>query len=481
MKKIRKAGPVVLAAIFVMASLSIVSQLYIQRQASLRQAALDAAASRSEFTAEEIGEDIDYLRYLLTAVHPGEIQSFPLPDILPQLDAFAASVGGPMTRRDLYLALAPILASMNDEHASVFPPASSADSRLFPLAVAFVGGRIFVTRVPPGDTATAPGHEIVSINGVAAAALQRNLAAFHSGTRDAQKFFYAQEAFGADLAAVYDFEGVFDVIFRDPLSNEMYERPVAGSVRTNSDAAAFSFRRVARDTMLFTYTAFEDIDNEFPDFLDDLFETMHKERMDKLVIDIRRNRGGAAAFGDDILGFLSTEPWSQLSRVDVRISEEARNDFIANVPAAVRWLPVRYFHPLLRPLWAGTMGEVASVTFDAAVPAANPLRFEGDIYLLIGPGTMSSASLFAATLKAYGLATLVGESTGGFATMYGNVIDAYLPNTKLKVWMPTSVVHGNSQGPVEPHYRVAQSAADRERNTDTVLQYALALAETVSQ
>jgi C-terminal processing protease CtpA/Prc len=57
---------------------------------------------------------------------------------------------------------------------------------------------------------------------------------------------------------------------------------------------------------------------------------------------------------------------------------------------------------------------------------------KGRIFVLIGPGTFSSAILNAIELKQQG-ATLVGEPTGGGAGHYGEVKILTLPNSKLAV------------------------------------------------
>ena len=83
---------------------------------------------------------------------------------------------------------------------------------------------------------------------------------------------------------------------------------------------------------------------------------------------------------------------------------------------------------------------------------------------------------FAATMKKLDLATIVGEETGGYATMYGNVIDARLPSSGLKVWIPTSVVAGHEEGPVVPDVRVSQVEGDLAKVRDAVLDAATGLA-----
>ena len=60
--------------------------------------------------------------------------------------------------------------------------------------------------------------------------------------------------------------------------------------------------------------------------------------------------------------------------------------------------------------------------------------------------------------------------------MYGNLVDARLPNSGLRVWMPTSVVAGLAVGPVTPDFRVARSVRDVAGSNDAVLKFALDLA-----
>jgi hypothetical protein len=334
-----------------------------------------------------------------------------------------------------------------------------AGGGLFPFEVQFINDRLFIAKNNSEQSGISPGSEILSINGLPSEELRDTLIGFYSGTSEAQQQFYLQCGFAKTLFAVYGLGESFDLVTRDPSSNTTSSFFIPGRPVTTSEPPAFLYRVLGSQTMLFTYNAFEDAGGDFDGFLEEMFRSIQEKGIRHLIIDIRRNQGGAAALGDEILKYLTAESFLQFNRSEITISQEVKSEFLSYVPAFIRWFPVQYIHPLLRPLWKGAEGETASFTFDPVEPEENALRFSGEVYLLIGPGTMSSASLFAATLQTLGRATLVGEETGGYATHYGNVVDVHLPNTGLKVWMPTSVNYGNSSGPIVPRDQSSRSTS----------------------
>lgn len=480
----RKAGKILLGVIALVTGLSLSSYFYLRAQDAEVQRQLQKSQSASEFTAEEIQEDLAFLRSKLATVHPAAIPSFPLGNVTAAFDELEQSISGPLTHIEFYRKLAPVVNMLNDEHTMVFPPARNLRNvyaksiELFPFDVEFVDGRIYVVDNLSNEPEIKPGTEIISINGFPADRLRQVFASYYSGTGEKQKLFYAQENFRQALYLVLGVSEEFELIVRGPNGVDIRNYTIAGRGVFESVPEEFRYELIGDATILFTYNAFEDKEERFSGFLEDMFTTAQRQGVQDLIIDIRRNQGGAAAYGDELLSYLAGVPFAQLSRVEMANSEELRNDFISYVPAFIRWFPVQYIHPYLRPLWTVNSGETASIEFDATVPGENALRFSGNVYLLIGPGTMSSASLFAATIREHKLGTLVGRTAGGFATLYGNVVDIYLPNTGLKVWMPTSVIYGNSAGPIVPDHVVPQSVQDIARRQDTVLEYAVELART---
>lgn len=296
---------------------------------------------------------------------------------------------------------------------------------------------------------------------------------YFSGSRDAQKIFYLQEHFKDALFIGYGAVENFTLEIKELDRRTTVTHKVPGLALKREKMQPFYYQILNKDTALFTYNLFEDPENTFDTFLKDLFTTLKKKNIKNLIIDLRRNKGGATFLGDSILSYIGTEPYSQFSRLDVTVSDEARKAFLSEVPGFLRWFPIQYFHPLLKPLWAADVGETASLSFEKSIPAENALTFKGNLYVIIGPGSMSSATLFPSTIKKYKMGTLIGESTGGLDTCYGNVTTYRLPASALEIEMPGGVVYGNTTGTIAPDHRVKQTVKDLQEGKDTVIEYIL--------
>ena len=64
----------------------------------------------------------------------------------------------------------------------------------------------------------------------------------------------------------------------------------------------------------------------------------------------------------------------------------------------------------------------------------NRLRYSGNICVLTGPNTFSSANMLANAIKDYKLVILIGEATGEACNDYGELYWNKLPNTWLSFY-----------------------------------------------
>lgn len=82
-------------------------------------------------------------------------------------------------------------------------------------------------------------------------------------------------------------------------------------------------------------------------------------------------------------------------------------------------------------LLAKANGSFDTVFYQPIAVGENPLRFNGNIYLLINLETYSSASDFSQCFKYYKRGTIIGEETGGLIKSYGDIVSAHLPHSQL--------------------------------------------------
>ena len=85
----------------------------------------------------------------------------------------------------------------------------------------------------------------------------------------------------------------------------------------------------------------------------------------------------------------------------------------------------------------GTVHEdLKGLTTTERVAAKKPndrgMRFNGNLCVLTGQSTYSSAHMFASAVKDYALGTLIGEETGETRLWFGEVLIKDLPNSGLR-------------------------------------------------
>ena len=211
------------------------------------------------------------------------------------------------------------------------------------------------------------------------------------------------------------------------------------------------------------------------------FKTTRKNRTANPVIDIRENRGGCGLTATELLKYLTPEPFRQIEHIEQRLGPELYELCEEHDLDLDKVMAEEYGIDLegLR-----SRGEYRSrMTVVGQEPLKSPHgpadRFKGTVYLLIGKPTFSAASNFAATVKHYGLATLIGQETSGERDHYGSVVWIQLPHSQLKGQVSTAhmvTVGGmEDRGGVKPDYEIRQKPDDTAKGVDTALQFMLCL------
>ncbi|MHA7871410.1 MAG: S41 family peptidase, partial [Hyphococcus sp.] len=155
----------------------------------------------------------------------------------------------------------------------------------------------------------------------------------------------------------------------------------------------------------------------FERFLESTFAKISASAIDKLIIDIRDNGGGANDLSDLLLYYLTDQAYSYISSVKARITEQN-----------IELVPVEGVAP----------GMVLDLPLQLpqTPPADLAHRFSGDVYVLTGPMTYSAAIVFATAVQDYNLGKIAGTAPVGPANQTGQVQLFVMPNTKIEALSP---------------------------------------------
>lgn len=473
--------------------ISVISHFYYLKKKFQTERVLKKSLNKSNLTIQDIREDIAHYRDFLLRVHPLQIEEFPLKDIDPYLQKLEEKVNHSMSRLEFYNYLAPVIGLTGDEHTAIQMPDKELrqhhlkGGKFFPYKIRLIDTRYIIDEDP------FKGDELVSVNNIQINELMKTLSFYFSGTSDVQKIFFTVRSFREAFFFAYGQKDKFQITVKKCFSEilENYEVqgiavteiiPKTRDVVINESPVVFCnsnyFALISDKTMLFTFNTFQDNDGKLSEQLKNMFLKMHNSGVKNLIIDLRNNSGGNTLLADKFLNYIINEPYRTMISSTVKISPELKDKFISYIPEFIRWFPLVYLHPWTRPLWKGKDGDQVTIKFRYNKPKKNKLHFKGNIYLLAGPGSYSSTSIFLAALKRYKLGKIIGEPTGGFPTLYGNNIEYHLPNSGLLVLVPSGIVRGYGTGPVQPDYKVKQTLKDLRENRDTVYEFAHKLIET---
>jgi hypothetical protein len=70
------------------------------------------------------------------------------------------------------------------------------------------------------------------------------------------------------------------------------------------------------------FFSFNHMDNlpAFESFLDSMFTTLHQQKTENLIIDMRQNGGGNSALGEALFRYITDKPVAQFVKMDMKIS-----------------------------------------------------------------------------------------------------------------------------------------------------------------
>jgi hypothetical protein len=450
-----------------------------------------ATSSWAEALTDDWSPDVGILRQAWETMHPGVYRYSTPHEVSARLDGLARAWAAPGTFRDRFLALTRVTASLRCGHTYPSPYNSSdatvgrmyPDRSLVPFLFHWIGGRIVVTRDDSGAGLFPRGTVITAIDGVATKSLLARLTPLaRADGSNVAKRISLMEARGEDRYETFDIHLPLVLPLKDVAAFTLADgRVVRAPLLTLADRrAGFSAAvEVAKDANPWTLSKGEDgvhrltmpgwalYDSSFDwrTWLGGVMDDLTGDGARGLVADLRGNEGGIDC-GNVII--------SRLIDRDLALSRDQRWTRYRTAPEAL--------HPYLK-TWDRSFldwGEAAVASRErqgfyrltrydddgkTGLIQAEGRRFKGRVTVLCDASNSSATFGFDQTCKDNGLATLIGQTTGGNRRGIngGAFFFLKLPASRLEVDLPLIASFPATPQPdaaIEPDIAVATTAKD---------------------
>ncbi len=415
--------------------------------------------------------DVALLERVLTVLHPGLDRYVPRSDIEAGFSALRQAVEGGTTDAAMYLEVSRLLALIRCDHTKAEYPESLRDFRehnptFLPVQTRIFGDRLFIGATVASGLAV--GEEILSINGIDAATLIREVEALIS-IDGFTEFARADEAersseylgSGIDtfMPLIHGFVDQFEFLVR--AADDGPARTVTEPALTlgayeaiDPSDAARNFKDAVHVQLLDDRTALLRVDTfvnyrepvDPDETFSGIMRDLNNAGVKHLIVDLRFNGGGSDDATQSLFRHLISSP------VAVRQRGEVKTVPIPDdVKRAVTTWDMSVLDTPASALTRAPSGMWRLPGPDEILVEPAPDRFNGRVTALSSRGNASGSTLLLAALQKHGGVRIVGEPTGGSVEgpTAGVIAFCRLPACGITVRVPLIRTYsGNS--PSEP-------------------------------
>ncbi len=318
---------------------------------------------------------------------------------------------------------------------------------VFPLDVYFDEGNTIIVKdySPIKNQEIQPGDKILSINDKEMSEWLRLMYSLYQGDNEYYKLnLISQLKFSRTLwllgYTIHNFrlriqtiQGEIKEVTLEAIKASDFEARVGGEAKNPYQRSLQFYNKTAyltpgvflNENSNQEGSAHENFKNEsFKKFIDSCFSQIAERKSTNLIIDLRDNTGGNDTFSNHLISYFADKPFKFCSKFLVKTSQHTK-EFWKGVKDST-------LTELREQILTKKNGEI----FEAKIPLQqplsdnHPLKFKGNVYLLINRGTLSNSVSVAAIIQDYQFGTLVGEKTAGSPTNHGATQSFVLPNSK---------------------------------------------------
>lgn len=460
----------------------------------------------THFSGDDFREDLSVLRQALEALHPGLYRYNSPADIERHFEVLEQKITSGLDLRQAYAATSELLAKIRCGHtyANFWNQGPIVRQEVLerpdklPFAFRIVDQRIWITQNASADNRFQRGTEVLAINGISTADILDRLKNLvkADGSNDAKRIYdlqvqgYGQyEAFDVYFpllfppengayrikARAYNAKAPFDTqvqaVNRDARREALQQR--YGNLPESYDDL-WSFQVIDQKLACLRLGSFVtwNMEMDWKAFLKEAFRELDKQSVPNLVIDIRGNEGGADEVIAELARYLVSGPLQlegQKTLLRYRSVPEALRPHLRTWDEAYFDLGKR-----VEPAGDGFY-KWKGDDFSGRRLRGSKNAYKGKVFLLIDAANSSATFYLARMLKEHGLATLVGQKTGGSRRGIngGMMFMLTLPNTGIEVDIPLMATFPLTEEPdrgVLPDEEVQSTPEQIARGVDSELE-----------
>lgn len=430
----------------------------------------------------QLQADWDTLYAQLQNNHPALYAQWPKKDADAVFRKLRKELDRPLKQSAFELLVSKFVAGFQDGHtfldvgfeSEAFVAYGKQGGKLFPLGVSIIEGKIYCSNVSFSTAAIPLGAEIISINNRSAHEIVQTLTSLQSADDRRSGYVTTQRLFGFSLWHTYNWGNQCKVSFQNKGKKQTVD--VEGISTEDYIKLTFGKDSIYQLRMFPEYQLAVLQINSYNSlkaaraFIDSSFQVIKDQGIKHVALDLRKNGGGNSTIGDIVLGYITKNPYTDISSktwLDGPLMKAVPSDnWRYKTMEQVRkdWQlvgPNRYFKSL-------SPNQPDSLKHPELFTTAK-------FYLLTSGRTYSSAHMTALSVKCGKLGTIIGQPTGERLDLTGEIIEFKLPNTKITIVVPTalytSACGNGKQVGVQPDYNIPLQVEDIAAGRDAELEF----------
>ena len=439
-------------------------------------------------SVENLKKDVDFVQRKLVKLHPDLYSYISKEQLNFKFDSLRNSIRNPMTTKDFYFAISPIVASVHQGHMSMSPVLKrfskkelkrfikSGNGPLSQFSYEWENEKLYVIKNKSKNKKIKLGTEVLSVNGITPQFIHDK---YKNGiTSDGlnktflPKYFskryigYVTNEIGVNDSLTFNFKQK-DSIFTTIIGRNKPEKTTTKTSTEKpkkiilSDKEKAQLKKLKRKKKIFGYddankayskslrfisndslVAVLKIENFSKGWYDEayekLFDSIKKQKAHTLILDIRDNPGGRVSEVVKLYSYFTDKDYVMVKPALVTSKTSLWKTGVFNQIPLISYPLAVIAYPFYMAFSTIRTKKVSKGIYKYGLVGTkerkfNENHFTGKIYVVINGGSFSAACLLSSALKANPYITFVGEETGGGfnGTVAGIMPVLQLPHSKI--------------------------------------------------